>query len=87
MAIDLGVNFIDTADVYGDGLSERLSDRLLKECSERIYAATQAGRRLDPHAAVGYSKANLTAFVERSLRNLQLETLDLPQLHCPPRPV
>src|SRR5450755_2348208 len=61
-AIDLGVNFIDTADVYGDGRSERLIARLLKDRSERIYVATKAGRRLNPHLAAGYNKANLTAF-------------------------
>jgi aryl-alcohol dehydrogenase-like predicted oxidoreductase len=84
-AIDLGVNFIDTADVYGDGRSELLIARLLKDRSERIYVATKAGRRLNPHLAAGYNKANLTAFVERSLRNLEVATLDLLQLHCPPR--
>jgi aryl-alcohol dehydrogenase-like predicted oxidoreductase len=83
-AIDLGVNFIDTADVYGDGRSEKLIARLLKERREEIHVATKAGRRLDPHVAGGYTKANLTAFVERSLRNLETEALDLVQLHCPP---
>ena len=83
-AIDLGVNFIDTADVYGDGRSERLISRVLKERSETIFVATKAGRRLDPHVAAGYNRANLTAFVERSLRNLEVDALDLVQLHCPP---
>jgi aryl-alcohol dehydrogenase-like predicted oxidoreductase len=86
-AIDLGVNFIDTADVYGDGHSERLIARLLKERSETIYVATKAGRRLNPHTADGYNASNLTAFVERSLQNLDVETLDLVQLHCPPTEV
>lgn len=86
-AIDAGMNFIDTADVYGDGHSERLVARLLKERSERIYVATKAGRRLSPHTADGYNKENLTQFVERSLRNLEVETLDLVQLHCPPTEV
>ena len=86
-AIDLGVNFVDTADVYGDGRSERLVGQLLKERKEQIFVATKAGRRLDPHTAEGYNKANLTAFVERSLRNLGVEALDLVQLHCPPRAV
>ncbi len=85
-AIDLGVNFVDTADVYGDGRSERLIARLLKDRGEQIYVATKAGRRLDPHVPEGYNKANLTAFVERSLRNLEVDALDLVQLHCPPRP-
>jgi aryl-alcohol dehydrogenase-like predicted oxidoreductase len=86
-AIDLGVNFIDTADVYGDGRSERLVGRLLKERAEQIYVATKAGRRLDPHLADGYNRENLTAFVERSLKNLDVETIDLLQLHCPPTEV
>lgn len=83
-AIDLGVNFIDTADVYGDGHSERLVGRLLRERSDRIIVATKAGRRLSPHTAAGYDRANLTAFVERSLTNLGTDALDLLQLHCPP---
>ncbi len=83
-SVDQGVNFFDTADVYGDGRSERLISRLLSERSERIYVATKAGRRLNPHTASGYNRANLTSFVERSLRNLGVESLDLLQLHCPP---
>jgi aryl-alcohol dehydrogenase-like predicted oxidoreductase len=86
-AIDLGVNFVDTADVYGDGRSERLVAQLRKERSETIYVATKAGRRLDPHVAGGYNRANLTAFVERSLKNLNTEVIDLLQLHCPPTEV
>jgi len=86
-AIDLGVNLIDTADVYGDGHSERLIAQVLKERGEQVYVATKIGRRLDPHVAGGYSAANLTTFVERSLRNLGTEALDLVQLHCPPTPV
>jgi aryl-alcohol dehydrogenase-like predicted oxidoreductase len=83
-AIDLGVNFIDTADVYGDGRSERLIARLRATRREQIFVATKAGRRLAPHTADGYTRANLTNFVERSLRNLHCEALDLLQLHCPP---
>ena len=86
-AIDMGVNFIDTADVYGDGRSERLISQVLKERSETIYVATKAGRRLDPHVAEGYNRENLTAFIERSLKNLDVEALDLVQLHCPPTEV
>lgn len=86
-ALDLGVNFFDTADVYGDGRSERLLARLRRERSENFYVATKAGRRLDPHVANGYNRKNLTAFVERSLKNLQSETIDLLQLHCPPTEV
>ena len=86
-ALDLGVNFFDTADVYGDGRSERLIARLRKERSEPFYVATKAGRRLNPHVTEGYNRANLRAFVERSLTNLNVEALDLLQLHCPPTPV
>ena len=86
-SIDLGVNFIDTADVYGDGRSERLVGQLLKERKETIYVATKAGRRLNPHLAGGYNKENLTAFVERSLEYLQTDAIDLLQLHCPPTEV
>lgn len=81
-AIDLGVNFFDTADVYGDGRSERLVGKLRKEYGDKIHIATKAGRRLDPHTAEGYK--NLTGFVERSLKNLDVEAIDLLQLHCPP---
>ena len=84
-AVDGGVNFIDTADVYGDGRSERLIAQLRRERpGETIFVATKAGRRLDPHTASGYNAANLTAFVERSLQNLEMDALDLVQLHCPP---
>jgi len=86
-ALDRGINFFDTADVYGDGHSERLIARLRKERSEPFYVATKAGRRLSPHVAEGYNRENLTAFVERSLRNLNTDALDLLQLHCPPTPV
>jgi aryl-alcohol dehydrogenase-like predicted oxidoreductase len=86
-AIDLGVNFIDTADVYGDGHSERLVSQVLRERKEEIIVATKAGRRLDPHVASGYNRGNLTAFVERSLKNLDTDAIDLLQLHCPPTEV
>ena len=86
-SLDEGVNFIDTADVYGDGRSERLISKALKARPDQVYVATKAGRRLNPHAAEGFTKENLTAFVERSLLNLQVEALDLLQLHCPPREV
>jgi aryl-alcohol dehydrogenase-like predicted oxidoreductase len=86
-ALDRGVNFFDTADVYGDGRSERLLAQLRRERAELFYVATKAGRRLNPHIADGYNRANLTTFVERSLQNLEVETLDLLQLHCPPTAV
>jgi aryl-alcohol dehydrogenase-like predicted oxidoreductase len=83
-AVELGVNFFDTADVYGDGRSERLMAQLYQEHRQQIFIATKAGRRLNPHTAAGYNRANLTAFVERSLKNLKMDALDLLQLHCPP---
>ena len=86
-ALDLGVNFFDTADVYGDGRSEALLARLRRERKEPFYVATKAGRRLNPHVASGYNRENLTAFVERSLKNLATDALDLLQLHCPPTDV
>jgi len=86
-ALDGGVNFFDTADVYGDGRSERLLAKLRQERKESFYIATKAGRRLDPHVTEGYNRKNLTAFIERSLRNLKTDAIDLLQLHCPPTPV
>jgi aryl-alcohol dehydrogenase-like predicted oxidoreductase len=83
-AVDAGTNFIDTADVYGDGRSERLVARLRKERpGETIRVATKAGRRLPEQTPDGYTRENLTAWVERSLRNLEMDALDLLQLHCP----
>jgi aryl-alcohol dehydrogenase-like predicted oxidoreductase len=86
-ALDAGITFFDTADVYGDGRSERLIGRLRHERSEPFIVATKAGRRLSPHLASGYTAENLTAFVDRSLANLGVERLDLVQLHCPPTEV
>ena len=87
-ALDAGMTFIDTADVYGDGRSERIIAAVLKERGgERPVVATKVGRRLDPHVADGYTKANLEAFVDRGLRNLAVDSLDLVQLHCPPTEV
>jgi len=83
-AIDSGVNFIDTADVYGDGRSERLIARLKKERKEEIIVATKAGRRLPRQTVEGYNRENLTVWINDSLRNLNTETIDLLQLHCPP---
>lgn len=86
-ALNRGVNFFDTADVYGDGKSEQLLATLRQERQEPFYVATKAGRRLDPHTTEGYNRKNLTQFVERSLKNLKSEAIDLLQLHCPPTPV
>jgi aryl-alcohol dehydrogenase-like predicted oxidoreductase len=83
-AIDAGVNFIDTADVYGDGKSERLVARLRNERpGETIYVATKAGRRLPAQTPEGYTRENLANWVDRSLRNLDPAPIDLLQLHCP----
>ena len=87
IAIDHGVNLIDTADVYGDGRSERLISQVLKDRRDQVYVLTKAGRRLKPHVSEGYNRENLNAFVERSLKNLGVETIDLLQLHCPPTEV
>ncbi len=86
-ALDAGVTFIDTADVYGDGRSERLIAAVLKTRAQRPFVATKVGRRLNPHLAAGYTADNLRAFVDRSRKNLEVETLDLVQLHCPPTEV
>jgi aryl-alcohol dehydrogenase-like predicted oxidoreductase len=86
-AVDLGVNFIDTADVYGGGRSERLIGRLKKERPETLFVATKAGRKLSPHVAEKYTPAAIAKFVEQSLRTLRVDALDLLQLHCPPTPV
>ena len=86
-ALDGGVNFFDTADVYGDGRSERLLAKLKKERKEKFYIATKAGRRLPVQTTEGYNRKNLTAFVNRSLKNLNTDTIDLLQLHCPPTEV
>ena len=83
-ALDGGVNFFDTADVYGDGHSERLMAKLRQERKEKFYIATKAGRRLPQQTPEGYSRKNLTAFIERSLKNLGTDAIDLLQLHCPP---
>ena len=86
-ALDLGVNLIDTADGYGDGHSEQLIAKLLKGRREKVYVVTKVGRRSSPHTADSYTAENLTRFVERSLKNLETDCLDLVQLHCPPTPV
>jgi len=83
-AVDSGVNFFDTADVYGDGRSERLIARFRKDRKAEIFVATKAGRRLPQQTVEGYTRENLTAWIDDSLRNLSVETLDLLQLHCPP---
>ncbi len=83
-SLDHGVNFFDTADVYGDGRSEKFVGQLLNSTSERIYVATKSGRRLNPHTAEGYNLKNIEDFIDRSLINIGVDCIDLLQLHCPP---
>ena len=86
-AIEAGVTFVDTADGYGGGLSERVVGRVVRGYGGKVRFATKCGRRLNPHVAEGYNGDNIRGFVEDSLRNTGCDTLDLIQLHCPPTPV
>lgn len=86
-AVDNGINFIDTADVYSDGESEKAVGKFIRRNKEKIYIATKCGRQLNPHISLSYQPAVLRKFVEASLKNMGLETLDLIQLHCPPTDV
>lgn len=86
-AVDNGINFIDTADVYSDGESEKAVGKFVRNRSEKIYVATKCGRQLNPHVSNAYQPEVLRKFVEDSLKNMGLETLDLIQLHCPPTDV
>lgn len=86
-AIDNGINFIDTADVYDDGLSEKAVGRVVRSRSERVYVATKCGRQINPHTSENYTPEVLTKYVEDSLKRTGLETIDLIQLHCPPTDV
>ena len=83
-SLDKGVNFFDTADVYGDGRSEKFVGELIKSTSEKIFVTTKSGRRLNPHNAEGYNLKNIEGFIDRSLINLGIDCIDLLQLHCPP---
>ena len=83
-AIETGINFIDTADVYNNGQSEIAIGKFLKKISKRIYIATKSGRKLNPHTDRGYNEKNITTFINDSLKRLDVETIDLIQLHCPP---
>lgn len=86
-AIDAGINFIDTADVYEAGASEAAVGRVVKSRSEEIYVASKCGRQINPHVNEGYTVKALRKYVEDSLKNSGLECLDLIQLHCPPTEV
>ncbi len=83
-SLDNGVNFFDTAEVYGDGRSEKFVGELIKSTSDKIFVATKAGRRLNPHTPEGYNLKNIEKFIDRSLTNLGVDCIDLLQLHCPP---
>jgi len=83
-AVENGINFFDTADVYNDGQSEISIGKFIKKINKRIYVATKSGRKLNPHNDEGYNKKNITAFIDDSLKRMDLETIDLLQLHCPP---
>jgi len=83
-SLDNGINFFDTADVYGDGRSEIFVGELIKSTSEKIFVATKSGRRLNPHTPEGYNLKNIEGFIDRSLINLGVDCIDLLQLHCPP---
>ncbi|MBK7106497.1 MAG: aldo/keto reductase [Ignavibacteriae bacterium] len=87
-AVENGINFFDTADVYGSGKSEKLISQIKKQYKDKIIVATKAGRKLNPHNSEGYNnKKNLQDFIEQSLKNLEVDSLDLLQLHCPPTDV
>ena len=86
-AIDKGINFIDTADVYEAGLSEAAVGRVVRSRSERVFVATKCGRQINPHTAENYTPEALTGYVEESLKRTGFEALDLIQLHCPPTDV
>jgi len=83
-AVETGINFLDTADVYNDGQSEISIGKFIKKINKRIYVATKSGRKLNPHNDEGYNKKNITAFIDDSLRRMDVEAIDLLQLHCPP---
>ncbi|MEN8907181.1 MAG: aldo/keto reductase [Clostridiales bacterium] len=86
-AINLGVNFIDTADVYSDGLSEKIVSKVVQGRGEKIYIATKCGRKLNPHTEEGYNTKNIRKYVHKSLENMEADKIDLLQLHCPPTEV
>ena len=83
-AVETGINFFDTADVYNDGQSEISIGKFIKKINKRIYVATKSGRKLNPHNNEGYNKNNITSFIEDSLKRMDIDAIDLLQLHCPP---
>ncbi|WP_373897779.1 aldo/keto reductase [Haloimpatiens sp. FM7315] len=87
VAYDNGVNFFDTADVYQNGLSEKIIGKFIKDKKNKIYVVTKCGRKLNPHTTEGYNRENIISFVESSIKNMDVEVLDLVLLHCPPTDV
>lgn len=83
-SLEKGINFFDTSDVYGDGRSEKFLGEFKSSTSEKIYIATKVGQRLRPYLPEGYNLKTIEKFVDRSLKNLKTENIDLLQLHCPP---
>ena len=86
-SLDNGINFFDTSDVYGDGRSERFIAKIIKSTSEKIFVATKTGQRIKPYIPEGYNFKTINKFINRSLKNLGVEQIDLMQLHCPPREI
>ena len=86
-AYDNGINFLDTADVYQSGLSEKAIGKFLKTKKDKVFVVTKSGRQLNPHTADGYNSKNITGFIEASIKNMDVECLDLVLLHCPPTDV
>ncbi len=84
-SLDKGINFFDTSDVYGDGRSEKFISKIIKSTSEKIFVATKTGQRIKPYIPEGYNFKTIEQFINRSLKNLGVEQIDLLQLHCPPK--
>ncbi len=87
-ALDNGVNFFDTSDLYGDGRSEKFLGEIIKKSSEKFYVTTKLGRRVrGTNYPKGYKHNYMEEFVDRSLINLGVDCIDLVQLHCPPNEI
>ncbi len=83
-AIDAGVNFIDTADVYSNRESEKAVGKVIKQYKHKVYVATKCGRLISPHIDANYTTSALRNYVEASLKNMGIDCIDLIQLHCMP---
>lgn len=82
-----GINCFDTADIYQNGLSEKVIGKFIKDKKDEIFIITKCGRKLNPHIAKGYNRENIREFVFASLENMEVDSLDLVLLHCPPTEV